>query len=256
MQIGAQLYTLRATCQNERDLGRSLEKVAAMGYSCVQLSALGPVAPERIRALCDANGLRIVLTHNPETDLTGRPEETIEKHRIFGCRYIGLGYLPDRYHSPDFLPYFAEDFTACAEKFREAGMKLMYHNHAFEFERLPEGDTIMDRLLEMMPPEIMGVTADTYWLQYAGVDVKAWLHSHADRLHCVHLKDYAVHGHEIRMAAVGRGNMDFPGLLEILRGNGVTEYALVEQDDCYGESPFDCLRQSLDYLKTLPETGG
>ena len=187
MEIGAQLYTLKTYCQNEKDLARSLEKVAGMGYPCVQLSAIGPIAPERIKAICDDNGLKIVLTHTPEAEVHGRPEETIEKHRIFGCKYIGIGSLPERYRNPDFLPYFAEDFLPAAEKFKAAGMKLMYHNHCFEFERLPGGETMMDRLLAMMPADLMGLTADTYWLQYGGVDVNQWLKEHTERLHCVHL---------------------------------------------------------------------
>ena len=36
-----------------------------------------------------------------------------------------------------------------------------------------------------------------------------------------------------------------------LIGMGVTEYALVEQDDCYGGAPFDCLRRSLGYLRAM-----
>ena len=35
MKIGAQLYTLRTYCQNETDLGRTLARVAAMGYEAV-----------------------------------------------------------------------------------------------------------------------------------------------------------------------------------------------------------------------------
>jgi len=251
MLIGAQLYTLRAYCQNEKDLGRSLERVAAMGYQTVQLSAIGPVDPKRIKALCDANGLRIVLTHNPEGDFLNNPDALIERHQLYGCRYVGLGYLPDRYHAPDWLPHFAEDFGPAAEKLKAAGMKLMYHNHAFEFARMPDGLTMMDHLLSMLPADLMGVTADTYWLQFGGMDVCAWLQSHAERLHCVHLKDYVPLKFEARMAPVGRGNLDFPRILQILRKNGVTEYALVEQDECYGASPFDCLSQSFDYLQTL-----
>ena len=95
MRIGAQMYTLRMYGQNERDLGRALEKVARIGYRDVQLSALGPIAPRRVKALCDANGLAIVLTHNPEQDFLTHPDELIEKHQIYGCRYVGLGYLPD-----------------------------------------------------------------------------------------------------------------------------------------------------------------
>ncbi len=251
MLIGAQLYTVRMYGQSERDLGRTLEKVRAMGYEAVQLSALGPIEPGRIKALCGENGLRIVLTHNPEGDFLDRTDALIERHLLYGCKYIGLGAMPERYRRADFLPYFGEDFGRAAEKIRAAGMKMMYHNHCFEFEKMPDGRTMMDHLLSMMPAEWMGVTADTYWLQYAGVDVCDWLRRHAERLHCVHLKDLAVRGFEIRMAAVGEGNLDFPRILEALRHNNVTEYALVEQDDCYGSSPFDCLQKSYDCLRAM-----
>ena len=244
MEIGAQLYTVRTYCQNEADLGRTLERIADIGYRCVQLSALGPIAPRRVKALCDQNGLSIALTHNAEGGFLDHIDQLIEEHLLYGCRYVGLGYLPERYHSPDWLPCFADDFGPAAEELRRAGLKMMYHNHAFEFARFPDGKTLMQHLLEMMPASLMGVTADTYWLQFGGIDVVAWLRRHADRLHCVHLKDYAISGFEARMAAVGQGNLDFPGILSELEQNGVTEYALVEQDDCYGASPFSCLRQS------------
>ena len=83
------------------------------------------------------------------------------------------------------------------------------------------------------------------------MDVYSWLRENAQRLHCVHLKDYGMNGSEIRMAPVGSGNLDFVRIMETLRNNGVTEYALVEQDECYGASPFDCLKQSYEYLKSL-----
>ena len=248
MEIGAQSYTVREYCRNETDFGHTLERIAAIGYRNIQLSAIGPIAPERVKALCDGNGLRIVLTHNPESDFLDNPEELIRRHRLYGCRYAGLGYLPDRYHSPERLSRFACDFGPAAEKLRDADLKMMYHNHAFEFARMPDGRSMMDHLLSAMPAELMGVTADTYWLQYGGMDIYTWLREHAARLHCVHLKDYTVRGFEIRMAPVGRGSLDFGRILETLEKNGVTEYALVEQDDCYGESPFDCLRESYAYL--------
>ena len=68
---------------------------------------------------------------------------------------------------------------------------------------------------------------------------------------CLKHQDFAIFGFEIRMAAVGAGNLDFRRILEILRKNQVTEYALVEQDECYGESPFDCLKQSYEYLARM-----
>ena len=125
IRIGAQSYTVRAFCQNERDLGRSLEKIAAIGYRYIQLSAIGPIDPKRVKALCDQNGLEIVLTHNPEGDFLNNPAALIERQMIYGCRYAGLGYLPDRYHTPDWLPYFADDFLPGANMLREAGIRMM-----------------------------------------------------------------------------------------------------------------------------------
>ena len=251
LQIGAQSYTVRKFCQNEADLGHTLEKIAAIGYRYIQLSAIGPIEPKRIKALCDQNGLMIVLTHNPEGDFLERPEELIDRHLLYGCSYVGLGYLPDRYHSPEWLPRFGVDFLPAAERLHSAGLKMMYHNHAFEFARMPDGKAMMDHLLAMIPADLMGLTADTYWLQYGGIDPYSWLETHARRLHCVHLKDFSISGFDIRMAPVGAGNLDFPRILDILRCNGTTEYALVEQDECYGVSPFACLKQSYDYLKSF-----
>lgn len=250
-EFGAQSYTVREYCRTEQDFGRTLEKIAAIGYRNIQLSAIGPIDPKRVKALCDQNGLKIVLTHNPESEFLNEPEKLIERHILYGCAYAGLGFLPERYHTAEGLPRFGEDFRPAAEKLKQAGMKLMYHNHAFEFARMPDGRHMMDHLLEMMPAELMGITADTYWLHYGGMDVCMWLNEHAERLHIVHLKDFSISGFEIRMAPVGGGNLDFARIMDMLRLNGVTEYALVEQDDCYGASPFDCLKQSYDYLMKL-----
>ncbi len=255
LEIGVQSYTVREYCQNAKDLGQTLEKLAKIGWRYIQLSAIGPIAPEEVKTLCDRNGLKIVLTHNPESDFLNNPEEMIRRNLLYGCRYVGLGYLPERYHTPEGLKRFAGDFGPSAEKLRGAGLKMMYHNHAFEFVRMPDGRALMDHLLEMMPADLMGVTADTFWLQYGGADVYTWLQDHAERLHCVHLKDYTVSGFDIRMAPVGGGNLDFNRILDILSRNGVTEYALAEQDDCYGVSPFDCLRQSYDWLNKHLKNG-
>ena len=51
-------------------------------------------------------------------------------------------------------------------------------------------------------------------------------------------------------APVGSGLLDFGAIISTCEKLGV-EYALVEQDDCYGRDPFDCLKESYDYLKSV-----
>ncbi len=251
MIVGAQGYTLRNFMQSERDIRRSLKKVAEIGYTTVQISAIGPIDPAVLRGICDENGLSIVLTHTAEAKLLGDIDGVIRDHKIMGCPYIGLGSMPERYRSNDeWVRYFAEDFLPIAQKIRDAGMLFMYHNHNFEFEK-KNGRMLMDDLLELFPADLMGVTLDTYWLQAAGCDIIQWIEKLKDRIPCVHLKDMAVKGYEIRMAAVGEGNLNFPAILDTLKRLNRTKYILVEQDNCYEQHPYDCLAASYRNLNQM-----
>lgn len=252
MILGAQGYTIRTYMQTERDIRRSLKKVADIGYTTIQISAIGPIDPRLLRELCDENGLKIVLTHTPEGRLLNETDKVIEEHNILGCDYIGLGAMPERYRScAEWLPYFAEDFKTPAKKMRDAGKMLMYHNHSFEFAKQPDGSMLIDALMNAFPADLMGFTLDTYWLQAAGCDPVEWIGRLKDRIPCIHLKDMSVFKNDHRMAAVGEGNMNFPAILKAVKAAGGTKHMLVEQDDCYGESPFACLKKSFDNVKKM-----
>ena len=124
MRLGAQLFTLRDYTQTAQDLDRSLEQVARMGYQTVQVSAIGPIPAQQVREICDKHGLQVVLTHwNPDRILNDT-EAVIEEHEILGCDYIGLGMMPKKYCTPEWLSHFAEDFKEPAKKIAAAG-KLM-----------------------------------------------------------------------------------------------------------------------------------
>jgi sugar phosphate isomerase/epimerase len=49
---------------------------------------------------------------------------------------------------------------------------------------------------------------------------------------------------------VGEGNLNFPKIIAAAEDMG-TEHLLVEQDDCYGEDPFECLARSYRYLRAM-----
>ena len=249
MELGAQLFTLRDYTQTAQDLDFSLGEVAQMGYKTVQLSAVGPIPAEKLRELCDKHGLKIVLTHwNPDRILNDT-EAVIKEHDIMGCDYIGLGMMPKKYATPEWLPHFAQDFQEPAKKIAAAGKLLMYHNHNIEFQKF-DGKLVIDTLLDSFAPDELGFTLDTYWVQMGGADVCDWIEKLGDRIPCVHFKDMAVKGWEPIMAPVGEGNLPWEKILQTLEKTGKTKYILVEQDVCQ-ESPFVCLKKSFDYLHAL-----
>lgn len=248
MTLGAQLFTLREFTQTEKDLDYSLSQVAQMGYETVQLSAIGPIAPQTVRELCGKHGLSIVLTHTDPNRILNDTEAVIQEHELYGCDYIGIGMMPQKYRSPAWFWRFAEDYREPAKKIAAAGKLLMYHNHNLEFQKFA-GKLVMDSLLEAFAPQELGFTLDTYWVQMGGANPVEWMEKLSGRIPCIHLKDMAVQGYEPVMAPVGEGNLNFPAILQAASRCGV-KHLLVEQDLCQG-SPFDCLETSLSHVRAM-----
>jgi len=245
MKVGAQFYTIRDHCKTLEDFSDSLRKVADMGYRYVQISGTCDYEAAWLKAELDKNGLQCVLTHIPAPRLTGETEKVIADHDVFGCEHVGLGwYAFDQEKEDASYENFLATYIPVAKKLREGGKLFMYHNHDQEFKRIG-GKIVLDKLIEDVPAELMGFTLDTYWAQAGGADPAQFLEKLAGRIPCIHLKDFA---YGRKMAVVGEGNINFDRVLEKAQAGG-TEYLLIEQDDCNGEDPFDCLRRSLNYLR-------
>lgn len=243
MQIGAQFFTVRNQCQTLDDFALTLRKVADIGYKTVQISGTCPYDAMWLKEQLDMNGLRCVLTHIPVPRLTGELEQVIADHHTFGCENIGLGWYA--FNETDTYEAFMATYPAIARQIREGGRYFMYHNHDQEFKRTPDGkQIILERLAEVIPAEDMGFTLDTFWIQAGGGDPARWIERLAGRVPVIHLKDFA---YGRKMAVVGEGNINFDRVFEKAETAG-TKFLLVEQDDCNGEDPIECLRRSYRYL--------
>lgn len=249
MISGAQFFTIRDFCKTTDELALSLKKVADIGYTTVQLSGVCAYDPAWMDEQLKKNGLRCVLTHTQPNRIAENPVQVAKEHQVFGCRYIGIGSAPDGMCSKEDVQRFVERFMPAAKALREQGALLMYHNHGAEFGK-EQGVTFMEMMTDAFACDELGITLDTYWVQYAGGDPCRWLDRLSGRVPCIHLKDMGCVQWQQRMAPVGEGNMDFERILKHAEKAGTT-YLLVEQDDCYGEDPFDCLRRSYEYLKAM-----
>ena len=245
MQIGAQFYTVRNLCQNPDDFALTLRKVADIGYKTVQISGTCAYEADWLKEQLDRNGLACVLTHIPVPRLVGETAQVIADHHHFGCEHIGLGWFPfNEAKEDESYAHFLHTFMPVAKQIREGGRYFMYHNHDQEFRRM-DGRVILEKLAEDFPAEVMGFTLDTFWIQAGGADPALWVEKLAGRIPCIHLKDFA---YGRKMAVVGEGNINFDRVFTKAEEGG-TKYLLVEQDDCNGEDPIECLRRSYEYLR-------
>lgn len=252
MKIGAQMYTIREFCETPEDIVKSLEKLAEMGFDCVQFSGCGPIDWKLLRETCERLGIEVVITHNPLDRIIDDTENLIKEHKELGCNCIGLGSMPKEIRgNGEEIEKFLDSIAEPIKKINAAGLRFNYHNHAFEFNKI-DGKVTMDRIIERYDASELGITLDTYWVHQGGADIYQWLEKLKGRLSIVHIKDQKLeeNNKDAKMAPIGYGNMNFPGIMAALKNAGA-EYVFIEQDKCYDEDPFDCLDRSLKYLKSI-----
>lgn len=245
MEIGAQLYTVRDFCKDLDGFSETLKRVADIGYKNVQVSGVCGFEAEWLKQQLDTNGLKCVLTHTATDRLENETQKVAIEHNVFDCQYVGLGFYAFT-NKENSTAAFIERYKPVAKELKKNGKYFMYHNHDDEFDK-ENGILILDRLAEAFTPEEMGFILDTYWIQRGGGDPAWWIEKMNGRVPCIHLKDYACKG---KMAVIGEGNINFDRVFEKAENSGC-EYMLVEQDECNGENPFDCLERSYKYLHSL-----
>ena len=230
------------------DFSETLKKVADIGYTVVQVSGSCEFDPHWLAEELKKNDLKCVLTHTKGDKMIADPVAVCRDHDVFGCKNIGLGMMAGFKNGIE-TAYsdFCDQYTSVIRTFHDNGHKFFYHNHYQEFERCSDGRLLLDRMCDDFSPEQLGITFDTYWAQYGGADPAYQLSRLKGRVECIHLKDLAIVNCEQRMAVVGEGNINFDRVFDVAESVGV-EYMLVEQDKCYGDDPFDCLKRSYDYL--------
>ena len=249
-QLGAQLYTVRETLKNTADMRTSLKKVAEMGYHAVQLSGHSGLSPGDLADALEENGLTASATHTAWDRCLKDLDSVIKEHKMWKCPHVGIGSLPADYRNRGGIDRFLEELTPIARSLAAEGMDFSYHNHSQELAKV-DGRTWLETLYERANPALLKAEIDVYWIQHGGGDPAEWIRKLSGRQSLIHLKDMIVTPERVqRFAAIGQGNLNWPRILQEAKNAGV-EWYLVEQDDCYGADPFECLSDSYNFLKNM-----
>lgn len=246
--IGAQLYTLRDYLKTADDVRSTFAKVREIGYTAVQVSGVhADVAPEVVAEAAKQNGLTIGGTHMAWDRFKNDTDRVIEIHQMWGCRHAGIGGLGNNMTMEE-LNRFRTELEPVSAKLAEAGIDFSFHNHSQELTKV-EGKTWLAHLYDSIPASVLKAEIDVYWITAGGGDPAQWIRKVGKRQPLLHLKDMIVLADRTqRYAPVGDGNLNWEEILKAAKEVGV-EFALVEQDLCYDDNPFDCLARSYNFLQ-------
>jgi len=248
MEIGLQLFSLRDHLTGGDTTKQTLERLAKIGYENAELAGFGGMTAQEYKCALDNVGIKAVSAHISYDDVKAEKiAETIETYKLFGCKNLGIGWADFSNFKEPLFAEFSANLNYAADKLEEHGMKLHYHNHAHEFEKLESGDTGIKQLAKFVPK--LNVELDTYWIQAGASSPRYVINSANGRITLLHCKDMAIKDAEQRMAPIGTGNLNFIYILKAAKAAGV-QYLIIEQDNFYGADQFAAMELSYNNLKT------
>ena len=267
-----------------------MDEMVAAGYIGTELGPYGfmPTDPEALKAALGSRGLRLLSAFVPVrlADRSAHAAGLTMARKVgallaaCGCAHIVLS--DDNAADPRRLARagritpadelddagwqaLAEGVNTIAWQMKdEFGLETVFHPHCAGFVETPAE---VARLLELTDSAIVGLCLDTGHTVYGGGDPVECIRQHGSRVRYLHFKDVdpavmaraRTEGWDYFQAVaaglfceLGRGSVDFPGVIAAMNGLNYDGWAVVEQDSIAGMgTPLESARRNREYLRGL-----
>jgi len=254
--VGLQLYSLRD--ELPKDVKGTIAKVAKAGFKEVETYGFSikdqfwGLTPAEFKKLLDENGLTAPSGHyglgSYLTD--GNTEElkaAIAAAKVLGSEYVTIPWLDESIRkSADDYKKIAVKINEAGKLAKEAGIRLAYHNHNFEFEK--QGDTTgYEILLKGTDKNLVDFELDLYWVVRSGNDPIKLFKENPGRFTMWHVKDMDKANPALN-AEVGTGSINFKPIFADAKLSGMKHF-FIEHETNYKPNPMESVAASCAYIK-------
>ena len=167
-----------------------------------------------------------------EFDCNGTKIKFNDYERFFEIGGVELSAKKDFDKNEDEWNDFGKELSSYVDVFEDNGMTLGYHNHAFEFNKLPSGKMPMECILDHN--EKLKYEIDLGWVVAGKADPIYWTKKYASRIIACHLKDFSSADLNLishnSQCAVGDGFIDWSSVIDEVKKTNCEIFAL-EHDD-------------------------
>jgi len=254
--VGLQLYSLRE--ELPKDVRGTIAKVAKAGFKEVETYGFSikdqfwGLTPAEFKKLLDDNGLKSPSGHfSLGSYLTdGNTDElkaAIAAAKVLGSEYVTIPWLDEsiRKNADDYKK-LAVKINEAGKLAKDAGIRLAYHNHNFEFEK--QGDTTgYQILLKGTDKNLVDFELDLYWVIRSGNDPIKLFKENPGRFTMWHVKDMDKTDPALN-AEVGTGSINFKPIFAEAKLSGMKHF-FVEHETNYKPNPMESVAASCAYIK-------
>lgn len=238
MNCGLQLWSLNGYFDN--DIKKQLELTAQCGFGGVEFAGgFGNLSTDEMKAELAKNKLDAIGSHSGLDIFKTKLEDELAYLQAVGAKYMIIPAA--QYAGMEDVDEIAEILNNAATVAAKYGIKVGYHNHHMEFEKI-DGKYILDLLMEKTTKDVV-FEVDVFWAAYSGVDPYEYLTSHKERIELIHLKQI---GKDKKNVTLPEGDIDFKKIAECAK---YAKYFIVEQEGEMDKA--EACRINGEFIKTL-----
>ncbi|WP_442543616.1 sugar phosphate isomerase/epimerase family protein [Arthrobacter sp. KN11-1C] len=243
MSYSIQLYTVRRELQ--KDLPGTLQRLADLGFSKVEPYDFVATA-DALRSSMATTGLTAPSGHAPV--LSADQDKIFDAAQRLGIgTVIEPGVPADRWQSERDILDTAEALNAAALKAAGYGIRIGYHNHAWELQSKVAGRTALEYFAEQLALGVV-LEVDAYWAAVGGQNPAELLIRLGDRVKFIHIKDGPISTGTFGQQPAGQGSIP---VWDVINAAQSLELGVIEFDDYDGDI-FDAVARSLSFLQNGP----
>ncbi len=234
-QISIQLFTLRN--QLAIDFEGTIAALHAIGYTRVEHAGFVGRSVTDFKAVLDANDIVSTSGHVliPQPFNPAAWSASLADANTLGSTYIVHPFFGINFATGEVTrttaPWeaFARDMNQAGRMAADAGVKLGYHNHNWEFFPLTDDPsrTAYDVLTDETDPDFVHLEMDLFWVTRGARDPVDLIEQNKGRVLQYHVKDMNQAG---SFTDPGQGLLDFVRIFQHSKKAGAVEY-IVERDD-------------------------
>lgn len=275
LPAGIQLYAVREPLA--ADGPGTLKRLKRIGYGEGESAGTGRYTPAEFRQMVADAGLKLPSAHL-EFRMDNDIAPLLGQANGLGAQYATSAFLrtlndPGRMSLSNtkvqqaaLPPMGVDGFERMAARMNEiglaaraVGLQYAYHNHNFEFEKLPDGSLGYDLLLRRTDAELVKFEVDCGWMVAAGASPVRYFAQFPGRLRMLHVKDLLpmvrpttdmVGPDRPKGVELGRGFIDYKPIFEAARKAGM-QHAFAEQEAPYVRPQLASAEVSYAYLRTM-----
>ena len=253
--LGLQLWSLRA--QLTASIPQGMAEAKSLGFTEVESAGTYKHPAKELRAMADANGVKIVGAHIGYGDLQSDLAGSIDQAKTLGASYVIVAWVPhEGPFTVDQAKVAAANFNKWGAALKKEGLKFGFHTHGYEFRPLADGTSAFDVMMAETDPDLVFCEMDVFWVVQGGIDPVKLLQKYPGRFKALHIKDmkkgapvglYEGHAPASDNVIVGQGSMDWPAIIAQSRKSGVQYYFIEDETS----DPVGNIPPSITYLGTL-----